>query len=213
MLFGAYEKNSISTNACLGTFFSAVAGTQLVNLGRANPFARIPAPVHPKITILSPEDNTLHASNVLTVNFNVSINFEKGWSYISYVNYKASWQQDKITVYEWRTNDSAPQFLSEFTYKLNLTGIPEGNQTVIINAGGHGGYNEGIYNSLYIFERCIQFHLHKFHYRQRIYFVTTKQNIRYIRCSFAFHKYTNLLYTSRIAWMDKIRLWFLETQL
>lgn len=124
-----------------------VAGTHFVKLGKPNPYAPIPAPVHPKITILSPEDNMLHAANALTISFNVSINFEKGWSYISYVTYKASWQQDTITVYEWRTNDSAnttddPQLLSEFSYKLNLTGIPEGKQNVTISAGGQGGYDD-----------------------------------------------------------------------
>jgi hypothetical protein len=65
-------------------------------------------------------------------------------SYISYVTYNASWQPSEITIYEWRSNGSFndPNFLSEFSYKLNLTGIPEGKQTVTVNVGGHGGYND-----------------------------------------------------------------------
>ena len=127
-----------------------VVGTHFVSLGKSNPYAPIPAFAHPKINILSPEANSLHASNSLTVTFNVSINFEQGWSYISYVTYKASWQQDVITVYEWKTDDSVddPIFLSEFSYKLNLTEITEGKQTVMINAGGHGGYNDEEYGLL-----------------------------------------------------------------
>lgn len=114
-----------------------VAGARLVDVGKSNP-APIPAPVHPQITILSPEDKSLYASNALSIAFNVSINFERGWSHISYVAYKASWQQDEITVYDSKTNGS----LSELSYKLNLTGIPEGKQTVRISAGGGGHYND-----------------------------------------------------------------------
>jgi hypothetical protein len=127
-------KKAIWTLVILSVFLVAV-GTRLVDVAKSN-FARIPAPVHPQITILSPEDNSLYASNALTIAFNVSINFERGWSDISYVAYKASWQQDEITVYNSTTNGS----LSELSYKLNLTGIPEGKQTVRISAGGGGGY-------------------------------------------------------------------------
>lgn len=122
----------------------ALTGALLINSVKANPYARIPPLAHPQISILTLEDNMLHTSNDLTIAFNVSMNFEKGWSYISYVTYKASWQPNEITIYEWRSNGSLndPKFLSEFSYKLNLTGIPEGKQTVMVNVGGHGGYND-----------------------------------------------------------------------
>jgi hypothetical protein len=127
-------KKAIWTLVILSVFLVAV-GTRLVDVGKSN-FARIPAPVHPQITILSPKDNSIYASNALTIAFNVSINFERGGSQISYVAYKASWQQDEITVYDSKTNGS----LSELFYTLNLTGIPEGKQTVRISAGGGGHY-------------------------------------------------------------------------
>ena len=147
LLYGAgMRKTALALALILALSISAVAGAQFVNLGRANPFAPIPAPVHPKITILSPEDNTLHASNALTVTLTVSINFEKGWSYLIYVNCKVSWQQDIIAVYEHPRDDD--YYPSEFSYKLNLTGIPEGKQTVMISAGGGGGYHDEIYGLL-----------------------------------------------------------------
>jgi len=133
------EKKTLLRAAFISVLLlSVVAGTQFINLGKSNPFAWTPAPVHPQVTIVSPEDNSFYASKALTIAFNVSINFEKGWSSISYVSYKASWQQDKITVYDSKTNGS----LSELSYKLNLTGIPEGKHTVLISAGGGGSYND-----------------------------------------------------------------------
>jgi hypothetical protein len=136
----------------LTVMLALLVETCFVNSGKPNPFAPIPAPVHPKITILSPENNSLQTSNAITIAFNVSIDFEKGWSYISYVTYMSSWQPEEITVYEWRTNESFndPKFLSEFSYKLNLTEIPEGKHTLTIIAEGHGGYNED--EGTYIFE-------------------------------------------------------------
>ena len=81
----------------------------------------------------------MHTSNALTITFNVSINFEKGWSSLDSVTYKASWQQDLITVCNY---PSSSKSLSEFSHKLNLTGIPEGKQTVWIHAKGRGGYQD-----------------------------------------------------------------------
>jgi hypothetical protein len=124
--------------------FLAVAGTQFINLGKSNPFAWIPTTVHPQITIVSPEENSLYALNALTIAFNVSINFERGWSYLSYVSYKASWKQDEIAVFDCETNG----YVSELSYKLNLTGIHEGTHTVLISAGGHGGYRNDGYGLL-----------------------------------------------------------------
>jgi hypothetical protein len=118
-----------------------------------------PEPVHPKttllpqenpqITVLSPENNALHTSNTLTIAFNVSINFEKGWSYISEVTYTTSWQQDETLVYEHPSNDTHNP--SSFSYDLNLTGIPEGKQSVTISAKGGGGYNDE-YNYAHLFD-------------------------------------------------------------
>ena len=134
------KRTAIALTLIIALLFSAVAGTLVVNLGKANPFIPIPAPVHPQITILSPENHAVHASNTLTIGFNVSISFEKGWVYISEVTYTASWQQDETVVYEHPRNDT--YYPSSFSYNLNLTEIPEGKQSVIISAKGGGGYND-----------------------------------------------------------------------
>ena len=139
------EKKPLRAAIIISTLlFLAVVGTQFINLGKSNPFAWIPTTVHPQITIVSPEDDSIYALNALTIAFNVSINFERGWSYLSYVSYKASWKQDEIAVFDCETNG----YVSELSYKLNLTGIHEGTHTVVISAGGHGGYRNDGYGLL-----------------------------------------------------------------
>ncbi len=155
------KRKALALTLALALSISAVAGTTLFNLTTANPinfadFANLRylhTPVHPKTTILSPKNNTLLTANSLTIRFNVSISSSytigttiiNGSSYLIDVVCQPSWQ-DAIGAYEYNPYQG-DHHLSEFSYELNLTGIPEGNQTVMIRARGGGGYEDGlIYN-------------------------------------------------------------------
>jgi hypothetical protein len=103
---------------------------------------------YPSITILSPtENNTLFNTNNLTVAFKASI--ESGSAYVPYPidkqvdfqayvreeYYKTSWQPNDTEVSSWDySNPWSP------TYFINLTGVPDGNQTVTITVYGHGNF-------------------------------------------------------------------------
>ena len=136
-----------------------VAGTQLVNLGRANPYMdyiKVPPPFKPTINILFPEENnTLHNLNKLRISFNTSVETAQIWT----IYYKASWQREDITVYQYGhpntliiPNEPA---LAEYSTSLYLSEIPEGKQTVTITVDGEGGYAENmIYYSFSTVDSC-----------------------------------------------------------
>ncbi len=133
--------------------FAGVAGIQFINLGMANPYKWL-GPVSPDaltkppaITIFYPENNTVYSSNDLTISFNVSIlpSPTASRQKISTVNCTTSWQKDSLIVYKWSHHqlmdpyDNDPE-LTEFSHKLNLTGIPEGNHNITIHAAASGIY-------------------------------------------------------------------------
>lgn len=149
------NKKTLSAAAFILTALltSAVAGTLFVNLGRANPYkwaGHVPPDVNtkpPTITIVSPENNTAYASNNLTISFNVSLPYSPTASRpkINTAYYKASWQNDDVIVYKWSSNELSNPYdddpeLTEFSHKLNLTGIPEGNHNITIHATEYGIY-------------------------------------------------------------------------
>ena len=140
-----------------GLLFSAVAGTILVNLANANPYRWMgyttpPEDMQPHtITILSPQKRTLYTQDNLTLSFKVNLNSTNTWYYIrlSSVHYKASWQNESVSVYNWSHNvgmnpyDDDP-VLTEFLYEGNLTGIPEGLQNITVTGYTHGSYVKGL---------------------------------------------------------------------
>jgi hypothetical protein len=148
------EKKTLLTAVCISLLlFSAVAGTQLLNLGRANPYkwvGDVPPDANtkpPAITIFYPENNTVYPSNNLTISFNVRLLPSPTASHpkIYTVYYKTSWQNDSVIIYQWSYHvlenpyDDDPE-LTEFSHKLNLTSIPEGNHNITIQATEYGIY-------------------------------------------------------------------------
>lgn len=137
------EKKIILTAVCISVLlFSAVAGTQLVNLGRANPYKWIGdvpprADTKPPAITISSENNTVYPSNNLIISYNVKLLYSRFASNlrIYMVYYYTSWQNEIVLVYQW--ND---EYLTEFSHKLNLTSIPEGNQNITIRAIEYGIY-------------------------------------------------------------------------
>jgi hypothetical protein len=159
------EEKIILTAVCISALLlSAVAGTQLLNLGRADPYAwygDVPPDANtkpPAITISYPENNTVYPSNNLTISFDVRILPSPNASnfHIDTIYYNTSWQNDSVVVYKWSYHvlenpyDDDP-YLTEISQELNLTNIPEGKQNVTIQAIGDGTYfNDVFYNTFSI---------------------------------------------------------------
>jgi len=135
------KRTRLALALTLALLFSAVAGTQFVNLGRANPYMKggnTPPPEGtqpPTIFIFSPNNNTVFASNNITLTFNVTMS-EDTYT-LSAVYFEVDWQEGNTSVYYSR---AAPDYL----YNKNLTGIPEGKHRITIIAAAHGYYIEGM---------------------------------------------------------------------
>ncbi len=136
--------------------FLALTQLWLNKLASANPYGsysediEVAPLVYPSITIVSPAENiTLRDSNNLTIVFKATIdsgNFKVRTETGTYITvdlsahvgelfYKPSWQSNKIKVSSWDYSDPWNPI-----YFINLTGVPDGTQTVTITAYGHGDY-------------------------------------------------------------------------
>jgi hypothetical protein len=122
--------------------FSALAGTQLVDLGRADPYisdfvevGEMPAPEGTEpltILIISPENNTLYSSNNISLNFNTSWSESIDFFWLFQIYYKASWQQDKTYV---------DYGSSARSVTINLTDVPEGSHYLeVVAVAKYMGY-------------------------------------------------------------------------
>jgi hypothetical protein len=146
--------------------FTGVAGTQLVNLGKAAYeylyMGEVPPDADtepPKIEILSPENNTLYN----TSNFDLHLNASVGDSTTAAsrllwdIQYEADWQPERVYVYE-RIPETNMPILTEFSTTINLTGIPDGKHIVKVFATERGQYEEldpnsaGFLTLYYVFE-------------------------------------------------------------
>jgi hypothetical protein len=138
-------KKILLTAVCLSVLlFSAVAGTQLLNLGRAGFYiwlGDVPPrdDTKPPAITFSSENNTVYPSNNLIISFNVKLLYSISASdtRIYTVYYYTSWQNEIVIVYQWSDDDP---YLTEFSNKLNLTSIPEGKQNITIRAIEYGIY-------------------------------------------------------------------------
>ena len=154
------KKRLLKAIMLLALLTSALAGVQLVNSVMANPFIdyrTIPPPFKPTINISSPEgNNTLHNLNKMRISFNASV---ESTAQIWTVYYKASWQQENITIYQYG-NPGSPVIatqpaLTEYSRTLEFPSIPEGKQTVTITVRAEGGYAENkVYYSFSTVDSC-----------------------------------------------------------
>ena len=139
------EKNALFTAAFIAVLLlSAVAGTQLTNLGRANPYinkrveeGEVPPPqgtLPPTILILTPKNNTAYASNNVSFTFNVSMPESNNVSLsIREIYYRTSWQQLKDTP----INLDSPKYnLPQIS--INMTDVPEGPRWLEVYATAKG---------------------------------------------------------------------------
>jgi len=154
------EKKPLLTIAFISSLlFSAIAIALPVKEGSANPFLGYyfdvspPSDMQPHtITVLSPENNSVYALNNLTFSFNVSLNSTNTWYHIHIdrIYYRASWQEDAVSVYNWSNNDlwnpsDDDPYLTDFYYEFNLTEIPEGRQNITITTYAIGSYVKSLF--------------------------------------------------------------------
>ena len=135
---------------------SAIAATQLVNLGRANPYHHIwiyegdvspdSSTKPPAISILSPENDTVYGVDAVSLSINVSIGDSSTASsrVLEKIYYETDWQSNNISVYKYIWDPlvypSAPPRKTEFSETVNLTGIPDGIHTIMVYAVESGDY-------------------------------------------------------------------------
>jgi hypothetical protein len=143
------KKTLLTAGFILVLFLIAIAEACFVKFAQANPYIdhiQVPPPIKPTINISFPEENnTLHNSNKLRIGFNTTIESKTAEVYLWTIYYKASWQRDNITVYQWSGHDPMTpndddQYIAAYSRNLSLTEIPEGKQTVTISVRGEGNY-------------------------------------------------------------------------
>lgn len=144
--------------------FLAVAGTQFVNLGQANPYIRgseiegtIPPPEGtnpPTVSISSPKNHS-YLPNSFLLNFTATIEKSNDISLsVNKIYYKPSWKRDRTEV------DRVALFLKNnytwpSSYSINLTDVPEGPHWIEVFAVATGFAYEtrqetkGIYQTTY----------------------------------------------------------------
>lgn len=116
-------------------FASSVIGTMFVYSGNANVYPMLgPTPDDaetPKLTVLSPTNNTAYNPNNLQLSFNVTTTDLA----LYFIWYKTDWQRNTTYVYDLYT---ARDTLYQFSYTCTLHGMPEGNHNITITASDHG---------------------------------------------------------------------------
>jgi hypothetical protein len=129
---------------------NAVVAGFVVSFAQANPFldynwgAHPPAGTKPpEISIFSPSNNVTFTSNNITIAFNVNI-IGENLNMLTDVFYETNWQEGNTSVYHLDMTTPNQNRIAEFSYEENLTGIPDGNRSIKISAGAHGGYAEGL---------------------------------------------------------------------
>ena len=129
------RKRTLVLTLILAFLIPSVIGTLFANSGNANVYPVLgPTPDDaetPKLTVLSPTNNTAYKPNNLQLSFNVTTSD----LVLYYICYKADWQRNTTYVYDLYT---ARDRLFQFSYVANLTNIPEGNHSIIVTASDHG---------------------------------------------------------------------------
>jgi hypothetical protein len=135
------NKKGLAAAFVLALLASVLAGTQLVSVGKANPFfwyEEVPPDAYteaPVISVLSPANNIVLNENNVYLSFNVDVGESEtaAETVLFFVRYQADWQNDNIDYFY---PESAP-----FSHEVNLTGIPEGNHSIQFQAIERGAYN------------------------------------------------------------------------
>jgi len=141
------EKKTLITAIIISTLlFSALAGTQLVTVGMANPYHDIwicegetypdSSTEAPEISVLSPENDKVYATDTISLNLKVKVGDSNTAAsrFLSEIYCKADWLSTKFSIYNGSTSQT------EFFETINLGGVPDGNHTLLIYAVESGRY-------------------------------------------------------------------------
>jgi len=144
------KKKVLSLALILVFMASAVAGTRLVNWAKANPWLGTDwvdpngSTRPPILTIKSPEENSVHHSNNVTLSFNARLgeSYSAGYMRLMKVYYQTDWEQNETYVYN---NEGVnipydPNAITYFAYNITLTGVPEGKRYITVHAVEWGAY-------------------------------------------------------------------------
>ncbi len=151
------EKKTLSTAVFISALLLSV-GAQFVNFSRANPYRELGSvppdglTKPPTVTIFTPRNNSAHTTNKILFSVNVSLPESKTASstMIHYIFYEADWQQDKVFLYNSAQASFDDQIESHRTLPKNLyfkcsqdlTGIPDGNHSIVVTVVAGGFYLE-----------------------------------------------------------------------
>jgi hypothetical protein len=153
------NRKALTLTLILSFIISAVVGTKFVNLTKANPWLGVEwvapkdATKPPILTIESPEENRMYNSNNVTLSFNARLGESTSGEYmrIMQVYYKADWEQNETYVYN---NEGIyipydENAITEFSYDINLTGVPEGKHNITFHAVEWGAYINGLFVQMF----------------------------------------------------------------
>lgn len=132
--------------------FSTVAGIQLVNLAKANwiPYTpKVPSPLPPTISILSPENNTYNSKDV-TLNFAVTVSLQDDVEIRDWDSKIGNWTYRKLQSPQDRAeinqvfyyldgvehNITIPAGSASLNWSTTLRELSEGTHTIKVNASG-----------------------------------------------------------------------------
>jgi hypothetical protein len=167
------SKKTLLTAAFISVLLlPTVAGTLLVNLGRANPSPYPPdtyseegSPRNetepPTVSIIAPTNGTSYSSSSLSLTYNVSIgnSITASVRFLWNVTFEADWLAQRVTAYDFNADKDEDPYtstptLTELSETLNLTGIPEGTHSLMVHAQERGAYERydcsGFPTKLYI---------------------------------------------------------------
>jgi hypothetical protein len=144
------SKKTLLTVAFISVLLlSAAAGTQLVNLVRADTYkilhiAQVPPDSNtepPKIEIFSPENNTSYNTSNIDLHLKVSVgdSATADSRFLWDIQYEVDWQPERVCVYELIPETNMP-LLTEFSTAISFTGVSDGKHTVRVYATERGRY-------------------------------------------------------------------------
>lgn len=102
----------------------------------------------PVFTISSPQENMLYNSSTIFLNFTSIVGESNAsFTWLMQVYYMTDWEPKENWVYK-NTDINIPydpNGITNFSYNINLTGVPEGKHSIIFHAFERGSYIEGLY--------------------------------------------------------------------
>ena len=152
------EKKTLLTTTFLSALlFSAVAGTQFVNTGTANPYfdggivPPDPSAKPPGILIFDPKNNTVYTTNTITLSIKVTLpeSQKASETKIDTIYYEADWLEERVYLFISRGLDdeissTRPRNLY-FQCLEQITDVPNGTHSIMVYAKGKGSYVENWY--------------------------------------------------------------------